>query len=68
MLRYAWAYQGATNGSHSEYHAYPVQTIEMRLNRTMPVARVVNEDIRVAIRKRMPLVRPISGELYIFTQ
>jgi len=68
MLRYAWAYQGSHQNSHGEYFAYPIQTIEMRLNRSMPTARVLNEDSRVAIRKRMPLVRPISGKLYIFTQ
>ena len=65
MLRYAWAYQGHSN---AEYIAYPLQTIGMRLNRSMPSTRMNDNKVRARISRQIPKADIQTGQLYIFTQ
>ena len=64
MLKYAWAYQGQ---SSAEYITYPVQTIDMRVERVSPSARVANAYLRAKIKRQMPATHAASGQLYIFS-
>jgi len=66
MLKYAWAYQGHSN-TVGEYIAYPIQTIDMRLDRSMPVIRLTQSENRVRVRHSLPATRAQNGQLYIFT-